>query len=305
MPASIRQLIEAIEKITNEGISLDDKTLFYIASTFGAATPEFLERLMARSDDAGLDTLFELIFFPDEAFQVRLEPVLASERFSPADIDPVVDGLAQKKWAPMIRFPAGGGACRSIVSRATIRQFVSRLNIGRMIDPAVSRSITDRFNDDAAIWRCRVMLRNGRFCFEPVIVDFLCRLFSRLPTTDPDFFSLLKSAIDFLDHRRSETDIYTALMDRKRHCCRMLHQAERCEEEMRKEPVEALIMRGARIMSIDRAAVLHEISTIDRIGSALFGKTDAVGPLAHQTHTVDLPASGNSRDIETIIKILS
>lgn len=305
LPAHIRQLVEEIKRLTSDGIRTGDKTLFFIESTFGNAGPEFLAPFLCGSDDAEAETLFELIFFPDEDFQFHLEPHIASDAFSPADAEIVTERLVKEKWAPQIILPGDVKIQTGIIPTAAIRQFVCRLNIARHIDSRVSRSITTRFSDDGSVRRSRVRLRNGRFPFHPRAVAFLCDFFSRLPGSDADVLSLLELAVELLDHTGDDTDIYSALMDRKRHCLRMLRQAEKCEKDMREQPMEALMLRGAAITSVDTQSLLRQMAAIDRIGLAIYGKTDPAESVADTTHDIDLTTSDTAGNIKAIIKILS
>ncbi len=305
MTDHMRQLVEKIKKLTKNGIPPGEKTLFFIESTFGTAAPEFLAPLLCGSDDTEAETLFELIFFPDEDFQVQLEPHIPPEAFFPADVEILTERLVQEKWAPPIVLPGGIEIPTSSITSSAIRQFVCRLNIVRRIDSRVSRSIAARFSDDGSIRRCRVRLRNGRFPFDSRTVAFLCDFFSRLPGSDADVLSLLDITVELLNHTADDTDIYSALMDRKRHCLRMIRQAERCEKDMREQPMEALMLRGVAITSVDTEKLLQQMAAIDRICLAVYGETDPVESVADKTHDIDLAAFDTARNIETIIKILS
>ncbi len=69
-------LAEEIASILKEGIRLSPDVLHFIDSTYSNPSPQELANILEDESDCERDTLVELIFFPDESIQVRLEDLL-------------------------------------------------------------------------------------------------------------------------------------------------------------------------------------------------------------------------------------
>ena len=69
-------LADEIKAIISEGIALSDDVVHYIDSTFSSPTIKELQAILDDDSNCEGDTLMELLFFPDESIQVRLEQAL-------------------------------------------------------------------------------------------------------------------------------------------------------------------------------------------------------------------------------------
>ena len=66
-------IADEIKAIISEGILLSDDVVHYIDSTFSNPTSDELQTILDDDTNCEGDTLMELLFFPDESIQVRLE----------------------------------------------------------------------------------------------------------------------------------------------------------------------------------------------------------------------------------------
>ena len=74
-------LAEKIEQIFREGFVLSDDITHYIDSTFSNPSINELEEIINDEHNCERDSLIELLFFPDDSMQVKLEEFLESEDF--------------------------------------------------------------------------------------------------------------------------------------------------------------------------------------------------------------------------------
>ncbi len=104
-----------------------------------------------------------------------------------------------------------------------------------------------------------------------------------------------------------DKDLYTALMETKHQCAEMLRQAEKNKTDLEKEPVEALMMKGATIAAVNVEAVRVTIDQVDQMALKMFGKTENApsgGP--PQPPVINLGEyKTDETGIDGIIKILS
>jgi len=74
-------LAERIVKILREGIYIDSDVMHFIDSTFSNPCINELEEVITDDSDCESDPLIELIFFPDEDIQAKLEDLLESHNY--------------------------------------------------------------------------------------------------------------------------------------------------------------------------------------------------------------------------------
>ena len=80
-------LADEIKAIISEGIVLSDDVVHFIDSTFSNPTINELQAILDDDTNCEGDTLMELLFFPDETIQVRLEEMLEQCRPQKEDED--------------------------------------------------------------------------------------------------------------------------------------------------------------------------------------------------------------------------
>ncbi|MFW6082155.1 MAG: hypothetical protein ACOC7W_09580, partial [Desulfosalsimonas sp.] len=77
---------DTIRELFEEGIRLGNDVLHYIESMAGAAGPEELLEYLWDQESCDSQSLYQLIFYPDESHQIRLEPLLETGVLSRKDI---------------------------------------------------------------------------------------------------------------------------------------------------------------------------------------------------------------------------
>lgn len=303
-----RQLAVAIETLLTDGIRLSADVLHYLDTAMGIRTPEALEQVVAAPDDCEAESLCELVFFPDEVQQVRLEPLLEGADFTKDDIDKLADDLARAGTEAVLIFPDDTGTVRLPVSEAALRQFISRLKIDRKIDGRLAKAIDQGFAETEARLFLRVALRNARFVFSDKAVGFMNVFLSHIAPETPDFMELFVFCCDTLERIGLNEDIYDALMARKRHNLEMIRQVRKSEQQLKQQPVEALMMKGISISCIGVDEARRQIGWIDRISMAIYGKTEVLDRMltAEDEQPFDLGVFEKcAGDIDKVIKILS
>ena len=99
-------LTEKIAGMCQEGFSLSDAVLHYIDSTFSNPSVEELEGVIADESNCEREPLMELIFFPDEATQCKLEEILEANDFQAPDEQQVANCFLShypRSYSPFLR----------------------------------------------------------------------------------------------------------------------------------------------------------------------------------------------------------
>ena len=127
-------LAEKIKVILQDGFKLSSKVLHFIDSTFYFPSIKNLKEIIQDPSNCERDTLVELIFFPDESIQIRLEELLESEHYQKDDEEKVCNLLLSQKLETAISFPDDRDSTELIMPNSAVNPFISRLNISKKID---------------------------------------------------------------------------------------------------------------------------------------------------------------------------
>ena len=296
-----RMLAEKIAGMCQEGFFLSDAVSHYIDSTFSNPSVEELEGIIADEFNCEREPLMELLFFPDEATQCKLEEILQANDFQTPDEQQVVNCFISRHPEAVLRFYDKRGVLKLPVTADTARQFVSRLKITKKLDKRVRLAIEK--NASANLGKlCKVKLRNARFVQTEASTMFLCTFFTKLNTEGDDFLDCLEFVLKFLDELPEEKDLFQALIRKKRFYAENLQRAEKYAQQMKSANMENLLQQGLRIPHFDVAEAWKMIPLIDKISQAVFGKTASMLPLAQD---VFLGEYRRTQDIKKVIKILS
>jgi len=258
MPLKPKQqdLGDKIAALLQSEIVIEDNILDYIDSTFLTPSVENFRQILADPDSCEAQTVYELLFFPDEQLQKQLELILKSQTYDDKDVEGIIAYLKQKKIQTTLTFPDKRGNLKINIPDSTIRPFMHRLNITKHIDPRISKTLTRCIPNLSDIHQIRVMLRNCRFEF---------------------FFDALTFILDFLDQRDPATDIYLQLAEKKQKYLQMIQLAEKNKKALMKSSVEQLLLQGHRVPAVNIADARKQITLIDHICISIFGQTEFIG----------------------------
>lgn len=291
-------LAETIREILGEGLELSDEVLHYIDSTFSTPSVHAIEAIVLDESDPERDSLLDLIFFPDESLQIRLETMLERENFQKADEEKVSEALfSQGPPETTLIFPDNRGLQLSM-PRWVADPFISRLNISKTTDKRIADAV-DEHTDESLRNLFMVRFRNARFVPDEEKIRFICRFFETMTCDADELLRSLEFILGFFDEVREIGDIYEALMDKKRFYFRNFQRAVKFEEKFRKSNMEILLLQGERTPHIDKRDALKKIAMIDSISLAVFGRTDHSEQLRRDVNL------GEYQDLETVMKVFS
>ena len=304
----IQKLADAIEATLGQGIYLSKGTAHFMESTCGIAHPADLARALTLPLDAEAESICEMIFYPDEVQQMRLEPA-AQEcgALSGEERTMVEEMIAAGSVEAGIFFPGIDTPASIPIPGEAAARFVRRLGLDRQIDPGILSTVHERAGSPHRASALAVRLRNARFAFSENRRLSLEAFLIRMDAEDPEFMDLFDMLCRVLDAVDDRDELYDALMDRKRRCVEMIQRAEKNRKDLEKQPVEALMMRGMSIAAINEGETKREIHQIDRIAMCLYGRTEhaamLTGKASPAIHTGVYKKDAD--DLEQVIRILS
>lgn len=273
-----KQFAQRIEEIFSSGIHVEPAVIDYIEATFSNPSASELEEILNDESNCERDVLLELIFFPDERLQAQLEGYLEENLFTEQETASIHKHLLSIKINAKIIFPNPFQTIDLQVPRSILGTFLSRLNISRKIDPQLRTAIC-RYVADSDRMAVKIKIRNAASAPAGSKVDFLCRFFQKMHA-DVTFIASLEFILEFFSEIKDEADIYDALMAKKRSCLHQLKKMEKFEEALKKDNIETLMLRGEKVPYVDKPDAIKTIAMIDRVSLMVFGRTDAVLPVA-------------------------
>ena len=294
-------LADEIKAIISEGIALSDDVVHYIDSTFSSPTIKELQAILDDDSNCEGDTLMELLFFPDESIQVRLEQALERCRPQKEDEEKIITYLCQNPLHVTFHFEDDRGALKLQIPEDVIRQFLLRLGISKHLEADLIESIHN-YGDMQNTNRFKVKIRNSRFSSSDSKTEFLCRFFDKIGHRSNDVFDCLNFILEFLDEIKKEDDVYQALMAKKKFYFISLQKAKKMDTRLEKHNIETLLMQGERVALIDQVDACKKMQIIDRISRAVFGKTEYFEPPVSDERQFEI---GSPKDIKSIVKNFS
>ena len=294
-------IADEIKKILSTGIDLSDDVVHYIDSTFSNPTVKELESILADDANCEKDSLMELLFFPGESMQVQLEETL--ERYRPENEDgkKILAYLCRDSLPVTFRLEDDRGALKLQIPEDVIRQFLVRLNISKHLEANLIESICN-YGDEQNINRFKVKIRNSRFSPSDSKTGFLCRFFEKIGSRSSDIYECLDFMLEFLDEIKKDTDIFPALIAKKKFYFISLQKAQKMDARLEKYNIETLMAQGERVALIDQADARRKMRIIDRISRAVFGKTEFFEQPVSDARQIEI---GSPVDIKSIVKNFS
>jgi hypothetical protein len=267
----LARIIEALE----DGGCLTDAILDYIDTTLFSPEPDRLAAFLSGDTDSQRDSLLDLIFFPEQAVQIDLEPILEAARFSAQDEKQMHDRLMARAIYARVNMPDGRQLVRIRVPDFIKSQYLARLNISWQMDPHVAEAIQKGL--PASIRPIvKVRLRNARICTASGRRVFLCRFFQGMTHSEPDYLACLDLVLPLLEFAGRGVEVYDLLVEHKRSLFRSLQQARRFETLLGRSNMETLMLQGLRVPHLSPDALMRHMRLIDLICLRIFGNTESI-----------------------------
>ena len=266
-------LAERIVKILKEGIHLNSDVMHFIDSTFSSPCINELEKIIADNSDCERDSLIELIFFPDEEIQARLEDLLKSHNYCREDENKVLDYLSSGQIESTIHFPDNKGTLSVTMPYEVAGRFLVRLNIHKKIDKRIYAAIDTGVSEKLKI-SVRVKLRNTVKEIAENKIFFLCDFFEKMEDESDDFLECLDFILSLLDEAENTSNLFSAFMDKKRFFFKNLQRAEKFRQQLEKANMETMILQSAKTPYINIEDEKRKMELIDKISLSVFGRTE-------------------------------
>ena len=275
---------DCIRRLLENGMTASPELCRYLNTMYDFG--QRIEILSENEADSANCSLIDLIFSPDTAFQLELEPFLETHHFSKEQIQVVSHLLLQPPPVTTVRFNSTIPDFSVQMPNWCATSFIKRLHIDfRLPDPI--RHLIDEQVPQPDRSGTKVMFRN----FHPRLSEnkyrFIQSFFNGVDLKQHEFMKDLTFLVSILDEFEDETDQLEALISKKRFYHRHLQEALRLEGQLAKSNVETLLLGGVRIHPIHAEEAREKMQYIDRITLAVTGRvvwlTDERMEIAYET----------------------
>ena len=256
-------LANAIQKELCRRISINADIMHYITSISGMDTLEGIRQTLLDETSSEGASLFELILFPDEGFQIAIEALVENFNYSKSDEKTIRNLLMSRELKTVLHFPGLGSTPVSIPAEA-LQSVITRLNISRKTDPRVIEAL-HQFSEEPLRTRCKIRLRNSRWIQSKAHIRLLQAVIEKLALRRDSFIENLDVVLDFLTDIHADSDIIQSLESEKERLIHLLDMADRQDHLLRTSPMEAIMLQGVRIVSIDRDEIIKRIHILDQV----------------------------------------
>ena len=287
-----------IRSILESGVNLSGDVVHFIDSTFSNPSLEALKAILDDESNCEKDSLIELLFFPDEAMQLELEELLERLRLDQSDEDRILASICREPILVNFCLPEDRGSFNLPLSSDVAPGLLKRLHVSKHLAPDLRAAIDRHVSEnDRNVYK--VKLRNTRFKQHDNQIQFLCELFRKVKAESHDFDRCLAFCLSLLDEMTDDSDMYQALMAKKRFYLRSLQRAKKMETQLQKSNLETLLSQGKRVILVDKTDARNKLLIIDRISRAIFGKTEYYEDLNPDGNRFEV---SSDQDIQDIIK---
>ena len=260
-------LANAIQKELCRGQNIyrpvSSEIMQYMMSVSGMDTLEGIQQILLDDTSCEGASLFELILFPDEGFQIAIEAIVECFNYSKADEKTICNLLSSRKLETVLHF-RGLGSTPVTIPPETIQSVIDRLNISRKTDARIIEAL-HQFLEEPLRTRCKIRLRNSRWIQREAHIRQLREIIEKLIPQTTNFIESLDVILEFLSNPHPESDIKQALESEKERLIHLLGMADRQDILLRTSPMEAIMLQGVRIVSIDREEIINRMLILDHV----------------------------------------
>jgi hypothetical protein len=292
-------LTQWILEVFQEGLSLTQDVARFMESAFGTRD---LGAVLSQTRDSEIDSLLELLCYPDTDLQIQFESRWGHYTFTADDLSAVVTLLGETALRARILSPAGTLLALIDIPPFALEAFVQRLNITWQPPPQLSSALAQHHRDERGL-AAAVHLRNARLPWHEDQIRLMALYLGKMPPESEQFGTCLAFLISILSELLPGNDGYDFLIAKKFFYFQSLCRAEDFERKRRSSNMEIMILQGARAAhgSIDEWR--RNMRQIDLICQALFGRTQFFQQPGE--HCLDVENADAARQVQDVVRLLS
>ncbi len=258
-----------IGSVLAEGIVLGQTVEDYVSGTFGCCD---LAHILETADSSEIDSLLELLFYPDLDMKVRFESRWGGDRFDRQALETVIERVSATPIMATIANPSDGGLVQIELPAFVIEAFIRRLNIAWHPTSDLQTFLAENSRHRYYIRMC-VHLRHARVDWHVGQVRLIERFMANIPETAENLETDLIFLLEILPEFAPGCDPFDFLVAKKFYYFQSLCKAEDFERQRQASNMEIMMLQGNRAAYGSIAQWRLQMRRVDRICQALFGRT--------------------------------
>jgi hypothetical protein len=295
----ISMLAQWLGSVLTEGVVLSRTVEDYVSGTFGCCD---LSHILDTADSSEIDSLLELLFYPDIEMRVRYETRWGWERFDRQALEAVIEHMGVTPMSATITHPGVGGSVQIELPPFVIEAFVRRLNIAWRPTPGLQRCLNQNSRHQHIVRMC-VHLRHARVQWHAGQVRLIERFMAKMPETATELETDLLFLLDILPEFTPMGDAFDFLAAKKHFFFQALCKAEDFERKRKTSNMEIMMLQGRRAAHGSIWQWRRQMQQIDRICRALYGRTQFFQ--SSDARSINLAEGKTANHIQDVIRQLS
>jgi hypothetical protein len=252
-----------------EGIVPSQTVENYMAGTFGCCD---LAHILETADSSEIDSLLELLFYPDLEMKVRFEYRWGRERFDRLALETVIELAIARPIRATITMPSNGSVIHIELPPFVIEAFIRRLNIA-WHPTSDLQACLDENSRHRHFMRMCVHLRHARVEWHAGQVRLIEQFVTKMPEKAEGLESDLLFLLDILPEFAPNCDPFDFFVAKKFFYFQSLCKAEDFERKRQASNMEIMMLQGNRAAHGSISQWRLQMRQVDRICQALFGCT--------------------------------
>jgi len=289
-----------LRALLQSGLSVTEDVLAYTEASFGTGD---LAAVLTGEADSEIDSLMELVFFPDRDTQIQYERQWGDVLFSPTDLDAVIQALCRDPLdVPLLAFPEAGPPLIVRAPDFAVSAFVERLKITWQPPDGLVPAIQHHDSEHKRLC-LRVCLRNARLEWHTNQAAMARRFLSIAGDNDFDDEQLTGFLLTLLPDLSPDMDHFDFLVAKKFSFFQSLCKAEDFERKRQSSNMETLMLQGARSAHGSIDAWRKNMRQVDHLCQAMFGRTQFFQQPTEQC--IDFQNNNSRTSMQHVIRALS
>ena len=252
--------------------NLDISHRSFLSSLWGVSSNNEIYDFLCNEPQEAMP-FFDLLFFPDESIQLKIEPLLNSNPISYTTQSYLIDKLSSNLMTANIILDDSTKFSWQI-DPMIIKNFVSRLNLTQKIPENIKKIFN---NDDNFQWNLYVLLRSNNIIWTDECCEFIEKII-RSFFKDKELFGILTSMLKFCAECGYKGDFFDQLKKRKRQHVQNLHRHKHSQNLHERHSKEFLNSSGIRPVHVDVKKTNISIQIIDKVLNESFLTTECILP---------------------------
>lgn len=270
-----------------------------MSGTFGGCD---LAYILETADSGEIDSLLELLFYPDLEMKIRFESRWGRERFDRQALETVIELVGARPISATIATPSDGSSIHIELPAFVIEAFIRRLNIAWQPTPDLQARLDANSRHRHFIRMC-VHLRHARVDWHAGQVRLIGQFMTKMPEMAEDLETDLIFLLDILPEFAPNGDPFDFLVAKKFFYFQSLCKAEDFERKRQASNMEIMMLQGNRAAHGNISQWRLHMQQVDRICQALYGRTEFFQQPDAQS--VNLAEGNTETHIQDVIRRLS